>query len=387
MLLIAGPPTANTSTLLRALSCSADLALSETSLLDFGLLPPTRFARGTPFSPASEAGSLRSELVFMNEHDVHFATLSLAQTLLPAARAKTPRVRSGGSSRADWAAAEFAGVVESVGLMHAVDTSVGSPAVRGLSGGERKRASVAEALLARASVLLLDQPTSGLDSSTALTLLSLLKTGAVEGKRTVVATAPALSDTLYDQFDKILVLSSRGRQVYYGPTSDAEAYFSGLGLGFKRRTASGEGVVEYLVGCIEGRENDSELERAWAKSPTRQALLTEMTSYESRYPFATCAGPLLAALKEEKSRLTRKSSHFTVSFAAQIALLTRRQYNLIRSELSTYFTKTSVNLALSVLVGTLFYALPPTTSAAFTRGSLLFLSSVPSQGRRGPISD
>ncbi|KAL8286284.1 hypothetical protein RQP46_004772 [Phenoliferia psychrophenolica] len=374
MLLIAGPPTANASTLLRALSCSADLPLSETSLLDFGLLPPSRFARGTPFSPASENGSLRSELVFMNEHDAHFATLSLADTLMPAARAKTPRVRDAGTSRKAWARAEFEGVVESVQLTHAVGTSVGSPAVRGLSGGERKRASVAEALIARASVLLLDHPTSGLDSSTALSLLSLLKSGAVAGKRTVVVTAPSLSDSLYDQFDKILVLSSRGRQVYYGPTEDAERYFGALGLGFKRRTSAGEGVVEFLVGCIEGRENDVELERAWAKSQERQQLLVEMTAYEDRYLFANCAGPLEAAVRADKSSWTRKSSHYTVAFASQIAILTVRQYNLIRSELSTYWTKTIVNLLLSVLVGTLFYQLPPTTSAAFTRGSLLFLS-------------
>ncbi|KAK4704462.1 hypothetical protein P7C70_g1739, partial [Phenoliferia sp. Uapishka_3] len=374
MMLLVGPPTSNTSTLLRALSCTPDLPFSETTLLDFGLLPPSRFARAPLLSTSSEDGALRSEVVFMNEHDSHFATLSLHDSLMPAAKAKTPRTRDRGVFREEWAKAEFEGVVDSVGLSHAVGTKVGSPAVRGLSGGERKRASVAEALMARSSVLLLDQPTSGLDSSTALTLLTLLKNGAEEGKRTVVITAPSLSDSLYETFAKVLVLSSRGRQVYFGPAQDVEQYFTRLGLGFKRRSKQGEGVVEFLVGCIEGRENDLELERAWQKSSTRQKLLQEMTLYDSKYPFATCAGPLIAAAQEEKSGWSSKSSHYTVGFAAQVAILTQRQARLVISELPTYVSKTSVNLALSVLVGTLFWSLPPNSSSAFTRGSLLFLS-------------
>lgn len=374
LLLIVGNERAKI--LLHALSCSINFPVSETTLLDFGLLPPSAFAKSSPFSLSSSAGSLREELVFLNEHDVHFATLSLRESLMPAARAKTPspalRKRL---SRASWAAKAFAEVVASLGLSHAVDTPVGSPLVRGLSGGERKRASVAEALLTRGAVLLLQQPTNGLDSSTAGSLLGLLKSWTKAGSRTLVATAPSLSDPLYCVFDRVLVLSSRGGQVYFGPASDAETYFTALGLGFRRRLEVGEGVAEFLVACVE-RADDLELERAWRGSAARSALLQEMAAYDSKYPFATCAGPLLEAIQEEKSTWTRPSSHFTVSFARQVAIVTRRQLALILSELPTYTAKTVVNLALSTLVGTLFFALPPTTSAAFTRGSLLFLSQV-----------
>jgi ATP-binding cassette subfamily G (WHITE) protein 2 (SNQ2) len=61
---------------------------------------------------------------------------------------------------------------------------------------------------------------------------------------------------------------------------------------------------------------------------------------------------------------------------AQVAVLTRRQYALVYSELPGYVTKTIVNLLLSITVGSLFFRLPPTSSAAFTRGSLLLLSTM-----------
>ncbi|GAA5892143.1 hypothetical protein JCM6882_005707 [Rhodosporidiobolus microsporus] len=385
MLLVIGPPTSNASTLVRALSHSNDFPLSDRTHLDYGLVDHSAASRPRLFPSSSSSSNssrddakernLRSQVVFMDDRDVHFATLSLESTLRPVAHSKTPAHRQDGSTRAQWAEGKMRSVVDALGLSHALGTAVGNPLVRGLSGGERKRASLAEVLLARAAVLLLDGPFNGLDSSTAVSLLEYLKTWAKEGQRSVVVTTPHCADALYSQFDKVLVLSSRGRQVYFGKSSEAQAYFEQLGLRFNRRVDLGEGTAEFLVGCIEGRKNDLHLERLWASSTQRTALLHEMEhTYPERYPLSSCADPLFAALRADKSRFTPASSHYTVSFARQVALLTRRQYALIRSELPALATKTAVNLLLSLTVGTLFLRLPATTEHAFTRGSLLLLS-------------
>lgn len=375
-----GPPTANASILVQALSCSDDLPLSASSHLDYGLVPHTTAARprlvGGLRRNAQDVGagaSLRPQIVYMDERDMHFALLSLEGTLRPDGEAKTPEFRPDNSTRGEWAARKVRSVTDALGLSHALSTAVGSPLVRGLSGGERKRASIAEALLARAAVLCLDGPFNGLDSSTAVSLLEYLRTWAREGKRSAVLTTPHCADALYEQFDRVLVLDARGRQVFMGRTNEAEPYFEQLG--FKRRVDLGEGTAEFLVGCIEGRNNDAELERRWKASTERKALLHELEdAYPSAYPLETCADPLFAALRQEKSRFTPQTSHYTVSFPRQVAILTRRQYALIRAELPTYTTKTTVNLLLSVTVGTLFFRLPATTEHAFTRGSLLLLS-------------
>lgn len=375
LLLIIGPPSSNTSILLQALTSGEDVKLDETSKIDYGLLSPATVHRPAFFKPSHDnAGLLRSQIVYMNENDVHFATLSLKSSMMPGSLAKAPsgRARGKGTSRRQWAESRLNKLVDAVGLGHAMGTKVGSPLVRGLSGGERKRASIVEALLTRASVLGLDGPTNGLDSSTALSLLNFLRTWAKDGKRTIIATAPSISDPLYENFDKVLVLDSRGREIFFGKTGEVQTYFEKLGLGFNRRVDLGEGVVEFVVGCNEGRGNDSELEKAWQRSEELKLLQNDINSYPSRYPYDDCAAPLIHALKQEKSRTT--TAHYTVSFLYQVAVLTRRQYALIASELPSYVTKTIVNLLLSVTVGSLFFRLPPSSSGAFTRGSLLLLA-------------
>ncbi|GAA5856240.1 hypothetical protein JCM8547_000835 [Rhodosporidiobolus lusitaniae] len=375
LLLVLGPPTANASTLVRALSNSADFPLIAHSHLDYGQVDHSAAHRPSLASPIKHKENLRSQVVYMDDRDVHFATLSLESTLRPVAHSKTPEQRQDGSTRSQWAERTMRSVIDSLGLSHALGTAVGSPLVRGLSGGERKRASIAEALLARAAVLLLDGPFNGLDSSTCVSLLEYLRSWAKDGRRSIVVTTPHCADSLYDLFDKVLVLSSRGTQVFFGKTQDAQLYFEQLGLGFERRLDLGEGVAEFLVGCIEGKHNDPLLERKWLSSTHRTALVHDMEhTYPERYPPSSCSEPLFAALRVDKSRFTPASSHYTVSFPRQVALLTRRQYALIRSELPAYITKTTINLLLSVTVGTLFFRLPAVTEHAFTRGSLLLLS-------------
>ncbi|GAA5896350.1 uncharacterized protein JCM6883_006876 [Sporobolomyces salmoneus] len=375
LLLVLGPPTSNASVLVRGLSCCTELPLSDSTQLDYGLLPPSAARRPTLATLTERRPhNIRSSIVHMDDRDVHFAALSLRSTLLPVSHSKTPRVRQDGSTRQQWAQERMQSTVDELGLGHALDTPVGNPMVRGLSGGERKRASMAETLLTRAAVLLLDGPFNGLDSSTALGMLSYLQDWAKTGKRSIVITTPHCADSLFELFDKVLVLDSKGHQIFFGRTSEAQTYFEHLGLGFRRRVDLGEGVAEFLVGCNEGRGNDRELERAWQASTQRKALQHDFDTYPSTYPFSSCAEPFLAALRQEKSTFTPKSSHFTVSFGRQVVLLTKRQYALIKSELPAYVTKTTINLLLSVTVGTLFFRLPATTEHAFTRGSLLLLS-------------
>ncbi len=364
MLLVVGPPSAHPSAFVRALSCPSDISLSPDSHLDFGLLTPHDITHR----------NLRAEVAYLGQEDAHFAALSLEASLTPAAQAKAPRASLRGEGRHQWATRQVGRLTEQVGLGHALKTKVGSSTALGLSGGERKRASVVESLLSDASVLLLDGPTNGLDSSTALRLISFLRAWAVKGKRSVVVTAPHVSDPLLVEFDKVLILDSRGRQIYFGRPAQVESYFAGLSLGIKRPEKSGQGIIEYLLSVIAGGANDAELKRAWNTSELNATLRKELTAYEGRYPHDKCAGPLIEAVDSAKSQFAPKSSKYMSSFLTQVAVLTRRQYSLVIAELPTYKTKTTINLAISVLVGTLFFRLPSTTADAFTRGSLLLLS-------------
>ncbi|CAJ1330477.1 unnamed protein product [Effrenium voratum] len=107
-------------------------------------------------------------------------------------------------------------VIDKLGLGECANTIIGSPGLTsGISGGERKRTSLALSLLGSPDLMLLDEPTSGLDSKKADLLIKDLKR-AHEGC-TMVAAIHQPSEATFHRFDRLLMLE-QGRLAYYGPT-------------------------------------------------------------------------------------------------------------------------------------------------------------------------
>ena len=92
------------------------------------------------------------------------------------------------------------------GLRHTVNTIVGDHFIRGVSGGERKRVSIAEMALSRAPFACWDNSTRGLDAASALDFVQCLRLASnMVGSSSAVAIYQA-SQTIYEQFDKVTVL-------------------------------------------------------------------------------------------------------------------------------------------------------------------------------------
>lgn len=93
----------------------------------------------------------RGDVVYCPEDDVHFPTLTVEQTIKFAAKLRAPHLRLG-YSREDYAEHITELLTTVFGLKHARKTLVGDAAVRGVSGGEKKRVSISEVLATRACV-------------------------------------------------------------------------------------------------------------------------------------------------------------------------------------------------------------------------------------------
>ena len=111
------------------------------------------------------------------EDDIHFATLTVAQTLAFALSTKTPgpAARLPGVSRDEFNKEVLNTLLKMLNITHTKQTLVGNEFVRGVSGGERKRVSIAEMMATRAHVQCWDNSTRGLDASTALDFVRSLR--------------------------------------------------------------------------------------------------------------------------------------------------------------------------------------------------------------------
>ena len=118
--------------------------------------------------------------------------------------------------------------LEELGLMGCADRKIGGGLIRGISGGEKKRASIGTELIFNPSVLFLDEPTTGLDSYTSLKLAELLKFLAKKKGRTIVATIHQPNSQIFSQFDKLLLLKN-GTTIYMGDAIEAIDHFRILG--------------------------------------------------------------------------------------------------------------------------------------------------------------
>ena len=118
-------------------------------------------------------------------------------------------------------------IISDLSLKKARDTIIGDDKVRGVSGGERRRTSIAVQMLTDPLVLFLDEPTSGLDAFQAQSVMEAMKLLSGLG-RLVVSVIHQPRSSIFTMFDKLLLLSE-GRTMYMGPSSNVVDYFHSIG--------------------------------------------------------------------------------------------------------------------------------------------------------------
>lgn len=195
---VVGPSGSGKSTLLRALS-GGDPAERGTVWFD-GRDVYREFA------------SLRTRIGMVPQDDIVDPDLTVGQALGYAAELRFPPDVGRHERRA-----RVVEVMDELGLTERRDMHI-----RALSGGQRKRVSVATELLTRPALLFLDEPTSGLDPGLERSLMQVLRRLADTGRTVVCVTHSVDSLHLCDQ---VLFLAPGGRSAYFGPSAGATGYF------------------------------------------------------------------------------------------------------------------------------------------------------------------
>ncbi|MGA3161612.1 MAG: FHA domain-containing protein [Terracidiphilus sp.] len=156
----------------------------------------------------------RHMMGYVPQDDIVHPQLTVRQALYFSARLRTDLTDAEIDARTQK-------VLEDLGIPDKIDTVIGSPEKKTLSGGQRKRVNIGLELITDTPVLFLDEPTSGLSSYDAESVVDLLKDLSKTGK-TILTTIHQPSLKVYKQFDDLLMVSrdkgdKPGALVYFGP--------------------------------------------------------------------------------------------------------------------------------------------------------------------------
>jgi len=370
---VLGRPGSGCSTLLKALTGELHGLDIDDSVIHYNGITQKQMIK-----------EFKGEAVYNQEVDKHFPHLTVGQTLEHAAALRTPSNRPMDMSRPDFTKFVTQVVMAVLGLSHTYNTKVGNDFVRGVSGGERKRVSVAEMLLAGAPFASWDNSTRGLDSATALKFVQALRVGAdLSGGAAAVAIYQA-SQSVYDNFDKAAVLYE-GRQIYFGPADMAKAYFERQGWYCPPRQTTGDFLTAVTNPserqAKKGMENKvprtpEEFEKYWRESQEYKNLLEEIADFEAEYPIGQHES--LAQLRAKKNYMqakhARPKSPYLVTVPMQVRLNTKRAYQRIWGDIASTATQAGLNVVMALIVGSIYYGHSQGTSSFQGRGAVIFLA-------------
>jgi ATP-binding cassette, subfamily G (WHITE), member 2, PDR len=323
----------------------------------------------------------RGECSYQAESDIHFPQLTVKQTLNIAARARAPANAGTKVDREAYAIEERDATIAALGLSGTINVKVGNDFIRGISGGERKRTSIAEVLVCGASLQCWDNSTRGLDSANALKFTHILRRSTRLTGSVAIVTMYQASQNICNLFDKIVLLYE-GRQIFFGTAEAARTYFTNLGFVCSERATTSDFLtsltnpVERVV--LEGFESrvprsSDDFAQIWKQSLERAGLLEQIQMYGTTFP--TGKGHLQRlrnSQKVHKADGQRRRSPYTISFQDQIFLCITRGFQRLANDLAPPISSIAGNAILSIVLGSIFYNMPADTSSFYGRGVLLF---------------
>ncbi|GAB5361047.1 hypothetical protein AAMO2058_000681200 [Amorphochlora amoebiformis] len=165
----------------------------------------------------------KSNCAYVHQDDRLWGALTVYENLYLASMLYAPNMDE--TSRKD--RIEF--VLTATGLQSCKNTKVGSALIKGVSGGQRRRVSIAVEIMGSPRIMFLDEPTSGLDSKSAAEIMHLMGALAKSLDVLIVSVIHQPSSRTFLAFDLTLLLS-KGKVAYFGPAKSALPYFEQFGL-------------------------------------------------------------------------------------------------------------------------------------------------------------
>ena len=262
-------------------------------------------AEGTRYNESPDLLTVTS--AYVTQTDVLLPSLTVRETLLYAASLRLPS-----STTSQQRSQLIEEVILELGHKECADTRVGDGFKKGgCSGGERHRVSIGVQMLRNPSILFLDEPTTGLDATSAFHLVKTLKHLANTGRTIITTIHQPRSDIFL--FDRLTLLS-KGSVAYTGATTECLSWFEELLPGGLRPHVN---PADYLIDIV---AVDTRTKGAEDESQARVNRLSTAWSDESAARFATDMALETSQVPDQRAKRMRQSA----PFLRQVQVLTSR---------------------------------------------------------------
>ncbi|EFQ99789.1 hypothetical protein MGYG_02802 [Nannizzia gypsea CBS 118893] len=239
-------------------------------------------------------------------------------------------------------------LLNSFGIQNQAKTLIGTPIRKGISGGQKRRVSVAAQLITCPKIIFLDEPTSGLDSTASYEVMSFVKALARKNNLIVIASIHQPSTSMFQSFDKLLILSA-GKTCYFGPGKDMKAYLDKIGHPMPIQINPAEFVLDlvstdFATNTEEAEAQLAKIHQQWDDSEESSNVSLEISR--------------LTTLSEKEENITLSTDQLQhVNIVSTIFTLLHRSFIKGCRDVVAYGIRVAMYLGLAIMEGTVWLRL------------------------------
>ncbi|CAN2388986.1 cholesterol efflux [Pristimantis euphronides] len=311
---------------------------------------------------------------YVVQDDVVMGTLSVRENLQFSAALRLPR-----SLKQKEKDERINQIIKELGLTKVADSKVGTQLIRGVSGGERKRTNIGMELITDPGILFLDEPTTGLDASTANAVLLLLKRMSKQGK-TIIFSIHQPRYSIFRLFDTLTLLAG-GKMLYHGLSDYALDYFTQLGYNCEEHNNPADFFLDIINGdstavAVNKLEDVDLGEPNDGGSQTVVDKLADDFCNTSFYKETKTELERLSSGEKVKTNIFTRQITYNTSVFHQMKWVSKRSLkNLLRSPQAS-IAQIMVSLVLALIVGAIFFDVKDDENGIQNRvGSLFFITT------------
>ncbi|XP_061439042.1 broad substrate specificity ATP-binding cassette transporter ABCG2-like [Rhineura floridana] len=267
-------------------------------------------------------------------------------------------------------------ILKELGLTKVANSKVGTQLIRGISGGERKRTNIGMELITDPAILFLDEPTTGLDASTANAVLLLLKRMARQGK-TIIFSIHQPRYSIFRLFDKLTLLAA-GRMLYHGPAQNALEYFKSIGYECEPYNNPADFFLDVINGdstAVASNKNDEididTIDECTSHDKTLAEKLAE--KYSSSASYEEIKAELEKLSLGSQRETTFQEITYSTSFFQQLKWVSKRMFKNLLGNPQASIAQLCVTIFLGLVVGATYFGLKDDIKGLQNRLGAMFL--------------